>query len=138
MFIGSTRNNIGYLSIKIHRKFKEPKSIYIKKQNGRYSVSLAFDDGIDESGLNDQKAFLKVLSQYPQEDLERITIGIDRGVVRPVQAGKECFDFTPEQKRNKREKEKYLKRLQRRLSKQKKVPGAETGPKRKLPGLMKK
>jgi putative transposase len=132
LFIGSKRNNIGYLSIKTHRKFKEPKSIYIKKQNGRYTVSLAFDDGIDESGLNDQEAFLKVLSQCSQENLEKMTIGIDRGVVRPVQAGKECFDLTPEQKRKKRGKEKYLKRLQRRLSKQKKGSRRRNRTKKKI------
>ena len=45
-------------------------------------------------------------------------MGIDRGVVRPVQAGSEVFDLTPEQKRNKEGRERYLKRYQRRLSKQ--------------------
>ena len=120
LFIGSKRNNIGYLSIKTHRKFGEPKSIYVKKKNGRYTVSLAFDDGVDESELMDQKAYLKVLSNSPREELEQITVGIDRGVNRPVQAGDEWFDFTPGQKKNKAGKAKYLKRLQRRLARQKK------------------
>jgi len=120
LFIGTKRNNIGHLSFKIHRKFEEPKSIYIKKKNGRYTVSLAFDDGVDESNLMDQKAYLKVLSQCPKKELEQIVIGIDRGVVRPVQAGEEWYDFSPGQKKNKAGKEKYLKRLQRRLARQKK------------------
>jgi len=120
LLIGSKTNNIGYLSIKIHRKFKDPKSIYIKKKNGRYTVSLAFDDGVDEKDLTDQKSYLDLLSQIPREDLEQITMGIDRGVVRPVQAGEEVFDLTPGQKKNKSGKEKYLKRLQHRLSKQQK------------------
>jgi len=120
LFIGSKKNNIGYLSIKIHRKFKEPKSIYIKKKNGRYTVSLAFDDGVDDGALMDQKAYLDDLSKSSKEELEQITMGIDRGIARPVQAGEAYFDFTPGQKKNKSGKEKYLKRLQCRLSKQKK------------------
>lgn len=120
LFIGAKRNNIGYLSIKTHQKFKEPNSIHIKKKNGRYSVSLTFDDGVDESGLKDQEAFLKEFSQYSQEELEKITMGIDRGVVRPIQAGSEYFDLTPEQEKNKKGKEKYLKRLQTQLSRQRK------------------
>lgn len=120
LFIGSKTNNIGYLPIKIHRKFKDPKSIYIKKKNGRYTVSLAFDDGVDEKDLTDQKSYLDLLSQIPREDLDQITMGIDRGVVRPVQAGEEVFDLTPGQKKNKSGKEKYLKRLQHQLSKQQK------------------
>lgn len=47
-------------------------------------------------------------------------VGIDRGVVRPVQAGDKTFDLTAEQKRKKLGKEKYLKRMQRRLAGQKK------------------
>ncbi|MDY0223427.1 MAG: transposase [Desulfobacterium sp.] len=120
LFIGSQRNNIGFLSIKRHQKFQEPKSIYIKKKNGRYTVSFVFDDGIDESILMDQGSYFKALSQSSREELEQITIGIDRGVTRPVQAGEDSFDFTPGQKKNKTGKEKYIKRLQNRLSKQKK------------------
>ena len=77
-------------------------------------------DGVDEKDLTDQKSYLDLLSQIPREDLEQITMGIDRGVVRPVQAGEEVFDLTPGQKKNKSGKEKYLKRLQHRLSKQQK------------------
>ncbi|MDY0222868.1 MAG: transposase, partial [Desulfobacterium sp.] len=57
---------------------------------------------------------------YSQEELEKITMGIDRGVVRPIQAGSEYFDLTPEQEKNKKGKEKYLKRLQTQLSRQRK------------------
>jgi len=116
LFIGSKTNNIGYLSIKTHRNFKEPKSIYIKKKNGRYTVSLAFNDEADEKGLLDQESYLELLSSLSKEYLEKITMGIDRGVTRPVQAGEDVYDFTPGQKKNKLGKEKYLKRLQRRLS----------------------
>jgi len=132
LFIGTKTNNIGYLSIKTHRKFKEPKSIYVKKKNGRYTVSLAFDDGINEKGLTDQAAYLKKLSKLPENKLDEITIGIDRGVTRPVQAGEEVFDFSTGQKKNKTSREKYLKRLQRRLARQKKGSNRRFGTKRKI------
>jgi len=32
LFIGSKTNNIGYLAIKSHKKYKQPKSLYIKKK----------------------------------------------------------------------------------------------------------
>jgi len=132
LFIGTKTNNIGYLSIKTHRKFKEPRSIYVKKKNGRYTVSLAFDDGINEKGLTDQAAYLKKLSKLPENKLDEITIGIDRGVTRPVQAGEEVFDFSTGQKKNKTGREKYLKRLQRRLARQKKGSSRRFGTKRKI------
>jgi putative transposase len=132
LFIGSKTNNIGYLSIKTHRKFNNPKSIHIKKKNGKYTVSLVFDDEIDEKSLIDQKTYFDLLSQCSRKELEKITIGIDRGIVRPVQAGEEVFDFTPEQKKNKRGKEKYLKRFQRRLSKQKKGSNRRNKTKNKI------
>jgi len=64
--------------------------------------------------------------------LDEITIGIDRGVTKPVQAGEEVFDFSTGQKKNKTGKEKYLKRLQRRLAKQKKGSNRRFGTKRKI------
>ncbi len=132
LFIGSKTNNIGYLSIKNHRGFKNPKSIYIKKKNGRYTVSLAFNDEMDKKDLTDQESYLDLLSRLSREELETITMGIDRGVVRPVQAGEEVFDFSPGQKKNKRGRQKYLKRLQRRLSKQKKGSNRRNKTKKKI------
>ena len=132
LFIGSKTNNIGYLSIKNHKKFKQPQSIYVKKKNGRYTVSLAFDDEKDIKDLIDQESYLNLLSQYPRQYLEKITMAIDRGVVRPVQAGEDVFDFTPGQKKNKHGKEKYLKRLARRLSKQKKGSNRRNNTKKKI------
>ena len=38
LWIGSKRNNIGYLSIKKHQNFIIPNSIYITKKNGQYRV----------------------------------------------------------------------------------------------------
>jgi len=120
LFIGTKTNNIGYLSIKNHAPFNEPNSIRIKRKNGRYSVAFCYEDGLDENSLLCAEEHLEYLKEYSREELEKCTVGIDRGVVRPVQAGSEVYDFTREQKANKKAKERYIKRCQRRLANQKK------------------
>jgi len=47
-------------------------------------------------------------------------VGIDRGVVVPVQAGLESFNFSPNQIKNKQKHERYIKRLERQKAKKKK------------------
>ncbi len=121
LFIGTKKNNIGYLKIKFHTKeFALPKSIRLKKNNGKYWVAFCYDDSVDESTLLDEKEHLEFLRGCSEEYLEHHTVGIDRGVARPVQFGSKVFDFTDEQKRKKILKEKYIKKYQKRLSKQKK------------------
>ncbi len=120
LFIGTKTNNIGYLSLKIHRSFAIPNSITISRENERYLVSLCYDDGVDEADLKTAEQHLEYLSQCSREELERFTIGIDRGVARPVQAGEDVYDLTEEQKKKKKAKERYIRRCQRRLSKQQK------------------
>ena len=119
LFIGTKKNNIGYLTLKIHRPFKEPNSVRLKKRNGKYSVSFCYDDGLDESELMTQEEHLKYLKKSSRKELETQTIGIDRGIKIPVQAGEDVFDFSKEQKRKKQAKEKYLKRCQKALSRKK-------------------
>jgi putative transposase len=130
LFIGAPRNNIGYLSIKNHDSYQEPKSIYIKKRNGHYWVAFCYEDDLDPSKIHTPKDNLKYLNKASKEYLEKHTIGIDRGVVRPVQAGNEVYALTPNQKRSQKIKEKYVKRYQRRLSKQ--VKGSRRRYKTKL------
>ena len=102
------------------KKFQEPKSIYIGNQNGEYSVSFCYDDGITEECLFTDWKNLKFLKDCTKEYLEHHTFGIDKGVVRPVQFGATVFDFGDEQKRKKLLKEKYIRRYQKRLANQKK------------------
>ena len=118
LFIGTKKNNIGYLKIKSHRKYKTPNSLYIKKRHGEYWVSFCYDDEIDESLLFTQKQHLKYLKGTSFEFLEKHVVGIDRGVAIPVQCGADAFDFTDEQKRAKKDKIIKLKRYQRRLARQ--------------------
>jgi putative transposase len=131
LFIGTKTNNIGYLSIKNHRSYKEPNSLRIKKQRGKYSVSFCYEDRTAEGTIS-QEEHLSYLKNYSRAELDQITVGVDRGVTIPVQAGDTTFDFTPEQKAKKSAKEKYIKRCQRRLSNQKKGSGRRRLTKRKI------
>jgi putative transposase len=118
--IGTKTRDLGFLSIKNHCKYGEPKSIYIKKRHGRYWVSFCFEDISEEENQPTKIQHLEYLRSSSREDLENATIGIDRGVVRPVQAGCRTFDFSNEQKRKKKSKERFIRRCQRRLSQQQK------------------
>jgi putative transposase len=138
LFIGTKTNNIGYLSIKNHGPYQIPKSIYIKKQHGDYWVSFCYEDDLDGSNLSTQEENLKYLRDADRSFLENNTVGIDRGVVRPVQAGAEVFDLTQEQKKNKAGRERYLKRYQRRLAKQKKGSNRRYKTKKEIAGCHQK
>lgn len=130
LFIGTKTNNIGYLTIKNYKSYKEPNSIWLKRKNDRYLVSFCFEDG--EEAKQSQSEHLEYLRGSTREALEKITIGIDRGVKRPVQAGDSVFDFSLEQKKKKKEKEKYIKRCQKALARGKKGSKRRDVKKRKL------
>lgn len=116
LFVGSKRNNIGYLKFKAHREFEMPKSVTVRKDAGKYYVSFCYDINNDEpESPNDTLDWLKEASD---EYLDRYVIGLDRGIAIPVHTGKECFDFEKKQRINLNKTERYKKRLQRRLSKQ--------------------
>lgn len=118
LFIGTKTNNIGYLSFKSHRNFNEPKSIYIKKARGIYSISFCYDDGFDEKQLLGDEEHLSYLKGATKQFLQEKTVGLDRGVAVPVHAGYKAFDFTKEQKQSTSKSQRYIKRFQRKLSKQ--------------------
>ncbi len=118
LFVGAERNNIGYLSLKLHKGFKEPASLYIKKRHDEFWVSFCYEDGQDASGILSQKDHLKYLRIQSEEFLQQHIIGIDRGVKRPIQAGDKSFDFAPEQKQSMDQKKRNLLRYQRRMARQ--------------------
>ena len=131
LFIGSKTNNIGYLSFKTHRDFELPNSIYIKKARGRYTVSFCYDNQDEIQQLTDNE-HLAYLHGASEDYLNQCVIGIDRGVAIPAQVGDSSFDFTDGQKKHQRKAEKYIKRLQRRLSKQSKGSNRRQKVKRRI------
>ncbi len=124
LFIGTKTNNIGYLSFKAHSKFEIPNSLYVRKERGQYYVSFCYENNKSEGGLFDNKEHLAFLQGSTKEYLEDYTIGIDRGVAIPVHSGSMTLDFSDEkgnnQKKNMDRADRYIKRLQRKLSRQKK------------------
>ncbi len=116
LFIGTKTNNIGYLSIKNHRSFSQPKSLYIRKEAGSYYVSFCYDDDSYEPATDkDNRVWLKGASK---EWLDEYVIGVDRGVVIPAHTGVKAYDFTINQKSTMDKRKRYIKKLQRRLSRQ--------------------
>ena len=113
LFIGSDRNNIGLLSIKTHKKVKQPKSIYIRKKNGIYTVSFCFENDIDEKDLLTGNQQLKRLKKKSELELESITEGIDREVAIAVQGTCHSYDYSEIEKKRLVSLEKKRKRYQR-------------------------
>lgn len=124
LFIGTKRNNIGYLSFTTHAPFGEPNSIRIVKEAGNWFVSFSYEK--DENPKDtDVKLFTsseEQLAWLREQDEAWVVANIqghDRGAVVPVHSVSEFHDFTPEQKRSKKKAEKKAKRLQKLMSRQK-------------------
>ncbi|MEM7361760.1 MAG: transposase [Bacteroidota bacterium] len=99
-----------------------PLSIYIRKKHNKYWVSFCYEDGNPSQEQLTEKRYLKKLRKQRKEYLENHTIGIDRGVARPVQSSDNntFFDFTQGEKKNKNLLLKHVRRFQKKLSRQKK------------------
>ena len=114
--IGTKSKLLGRLNVKFHRSFKVPKSIYIKRNHDRWSVSFCYEDGMSDDYM--REAHFRHLQGETREQLETKVIGIDRGIKRPVQFGETEINYTPEQVKKMRGHERHIKQLQRRLSRQ--------------------
>jgi putative transposase len=134
LFIGTKTNNIGYLSYKAHSKFEIPNSLYVRKERGQYYVSFCYENGVDETSLSSNAEHLAFLQGSPREFLEQHSIGIDRGVAIPAQAGELSFDFSASQKRHMSKADRYLQRLQRKLARQQKGSSRRTRTKCRISG----
>ena len=122
LFIGNEKHNIGYLSIKNHRTYRTPNSLYIRKKHNKYWVSFCYEDHTVSEGHQSDKAYLKDLKKKGKDYLEMHTIGIDRGVARPVQSSDSntFFDFSEGEQKNKDMLGRQVRRFQKKLSRQKK------------------
>jgi len=119
LFIGTKTNNIGYLSFKAHSKFEIPNSLYLRKERGQYYVSFCYENEKDGSQLSTNAEHLKFLQGSTKEYLEKNVIGIDRGIAIPVHAGYQSFDYSKNQKNKIDNADRYIKRLQRKMARQK-------------------
>ena len=119
LFIGTKKNNIGFLSLKIHKRFKLPNSITIKRERGKYYVSFSYGKN-SERNLDFNRDNLHYLQKASSQWLINHVVGIDRGVAIPAQTQDMSYDFSCEQKKNVKGRQKYIKRMQRKLARQKK------------------
>lgn len=119
LFIGTKKNNIGYLSFKAHREFKIPNSIYIKKLCGKYTLSFCYENNKNNADLVGKDEYLQYLQNSSIDYLNENVIGIDRGVAIPVHIGNTTFDFTAAQKKNKIKAERKIKYLSAKFARQK-------------------
>lgn len=120
LIIGTKKNPVGQLSFVAHRPFGEPKQIVVSKKAGQWFVSFCYEVEEVLDGLSEQE-LLDHYSALDQETLQEYTVGIDRGIVKPLQlSDSSCFDFGPEaQKKFKRTAAKIV-RVQKSLSRAKK------------------
>lgn len=133
LFVGTQRNNIGYLSFEPHRDFLHPNSVTVSKKNGNYYVSFNYEDGKSHK-TNEQ--LMQEFSQLDESTLIEKANGLDRGVVIPLYSStNEQFDFTPEQKKALAKCELKLKQYQKKLSRQKLGSKRREQTKRKISNL---
>ena len=116
--IGTKTRPLGRLNVKFHRSFKVPKSLYIKRNHNRWSVSFCYEDGqASDYVLEDH---FKHLQGSSYEALASQVVGIDRGIKRPIQFGGTEINFTLGQRKKTHGHERYIKQLQRKLARQQK------------------
>ena len=118
LFIGTKTNSLGFLKFIAHREFSIPKQVVISRKNNHWFVSFCYE--VDGPTERSEEELLEEYSSFSEDSLKKITIGIDRGIVKPFQlSNDQSYDFDSRTKNNFLKKQRRLKRYQRRLSRQK-------------------
>ena len=136
LFIGTKKNNLGYLDVKWHDKkwlkYGYPNSIRIKKTPfERYSVSFCY--GNEEKNSNERKSWLDHLKNLEEKELNKIVLGVDRGVhVICATDDAQHLNATLQEKNSLSTAEIKKKRYQRRLARQQKNSKCRNKIKKKL------
>lgn len=114
--IGTKRHDLGNLNVVYHRACGTPKQIVISKKNGKWYVSFCYETGEETPS---EETILANYADMIESDLEKITVGIDRGVVMPFQISNGShFNFDEPTEKRLTKKAKRLKKYQRRLAHQ--------------------
>lgn len=118
LFLGSKTNNIGYLTLHAHRNFGKPNSIRIVHEHGKFYISFSYENFAEKQP--ELKEHFAYLQGSTREELEEMTLGIDRGIHIPICTGEEAFDFSPAQKRTQKRTTQKIKIFSKKLSRQRK------------------
>ena len=116
LVLGTKKFPVGVLKFTAHAPYSRPASIHLSVEAGKWYVSFSSDDGLSEPKEEDTIAWLRMFSE---EELQRKTLGFDRGVTVPVMASSgRLIDFSSVQKIRMEKKERAWKRWQRKLARQ--------------------
>ena len=117
---GSPKKLGGSILFKAHRDFMMPAMLVVKLSAGSLTVSFAYEEPQDQNRFpGTPKEMAERLKQYSKEELEAITVGIDRGVARPIQMSsrEEPYKLSDAQIEKIRRGERHRRHLQRKLAK---------------------
>lgn len=117
LFIGTKTKNISYLEFVPTREFKQPNSITISKKNYKYYVSFNYEDGNKHLS---QEQLVEQYNQFSDDELDEMSEGLDRGVIIPLQSSSnQSFNFSSEQQKAFDKIDHQIKKLQKKLARQK-------------------
>ena len=127
LVLGTKTRPLGRLHFKAHRAFTRPKMLSISAEpDGRWFVSFCFEAPAVAPTKGDEPVILRTPEELAYEfglrdDLDAITVGIDRGVVLPVALSNgQTFRVDEVNAQRIAKKETRAKRFQRRLARQQK------------------
>ena len=119
LVVGKYRRQVARIRFKAHRSFEMPNSVHVKTKGSRLFVSFSSPEASDENRFpeTEDEIRARLRMQTPEELLAR-TIGCDRGIVTPLQTQTEGFGLKRIEKKRMCAKDKRIKRLQKKLSRQ--------------------
>ncbi len=137
LFIGTKKNNIGFLDVNWHtrkwRQYGNPNSIRIKKSKiGKFSVSFCYGPSEKKNQEKEERKhwFKHIQKNYTKDELEKEVVGIDRGIHLTVATNHGKYPFKEKTLKNLKKYEKRMRKAQKCLSKKQK--GSKRRQKQKL------
>jgi putative transposase len=118
LFLGTDKFPLGEIKFKAHRPYEIPNTITISRHNNEWHVSFNYATEGDTHRLSEQE-LIDYFSSLSREELEKITIGGDRGVVIPLATSDgTAHDFTEREKQGLASAEQRRGRYQKRMARQ--------------------
>ncbi len=130
LFIGTKTKPLGSLHFIAHREFKLPKQLVISKKNDQWYVSFCYEAlGTEKT----EEELIQAFSSLDEASLKELTVGVDRGIVKPFQMSDNQYFVLDSDAQNRLfKKQRSLKRYQKRLSRQKLQSNARKKTKKKI------
>ena len=121
LVLGTKSFPLGELKFKAHDEYELPATITISRNNRKWYVSFSYEN---QSTVMSEEELLDLYGGMAGQDLETITLGMDRGVVVPLATSTgDRHDFSDIQKKRLFQKDLRKKRYQRQMARRKKGSG---------------